>query len=429
MESPAEHVQRVGRTLNDKWTLHALLGVGGAGAVYAATHRNGRAAAVKILHRELTTDPEQVSRFLREGYIANQLAHPGVVAVIDDDVTEDGLVYLVIERLEGRSLDEELTHRGGSIPPWEALAIADAVLDVLAAAHAKGIVHRDVKPENVFLLAGGGIKVLDFGIAKARNAPAGVKATQVGAVFGTPGFMPPEQARGRSELVDARTDVWAAGATLYVMVTGKKLHDAGTTNESLLRAMVEAVPPVQTALPSLPGEVASILDKALAFEPSARWQDAQSMQAALRQAWATLYASRDSWQHASSRQGVTPAFLPVEVHTPRFSAPLSSWPVALRGSQAVRLTVLALVTATIGAAIGLVVLSSRSAPSRAAGSVIGVTSPVDFERTDADPPLALASAPSPSPSAVPVPATSHGAPPAHPAPPRVRREDALRDRH
>jgi eukaryotic-like serine/threonine-protein kinase len=347
--------------------------------------------------------------------------------VIDDDVTEDVLVYLVYERLEGRALDEELTHRGGSILPWEALGIADAVLDVLASAHAKGIVHRDVKPENVFLLAGGGIKVLDFGIAKARNTPAGAKATQVGAVFGTPGFMPPEQARGRTEQVDARTDVWAAGATLYVMVTGKKLHDAATTNESLLRAMVEAVPPVQTVLPSLPCEVASILDKALAFEPSARWQDAQSMQAALRQAWATLYASRDSWQHASSRPGVTPACLAVEVHAPRFSVPLSSWPVGLRASPAVRLTVLALVTAAIGAAIGLVVLSSRSSPSRGAGSVVVVSSPVDFEPTDAGLPPAAASAP--SASAVPVPATSHAVPPAHAAPPRIRREDALRERH
>ena len=171
---------RVGATLRDKWRLDSLLGVGGMAAVYAATHRNGARGAIKILHAELAVDAGVRQRFLREGYAANTVAHRGVVKVLDDDVLEDGSVFLVMELLEGESLESRRERMGGRLPPPDVLSAADQLLDVLIAAHAKGIVHRDLKPDNVFVTTDGQVKVLDFGIAKLRQTSTGSRATRTG---------------------------------------------------------------------------------------------------------------------------------------------------------------------------------------------------------------------------------------------------------
>src|SRR5690606_6968872 len=210
----------VGKTLRDKWHLDSLLGVGGMAAVFAATHRNGSRAAVKILHQGVEQDPNTRRRFLREGYVANKVDHPGVPSVIDDDVTEDGRVFLVMELLEGESLDVRL-ERKGPMPEDEVLHVADQVLDVLQAAHEKGIVHRDLKPDNVDRAADGWVKVLDFGIARLHElATRGTAATQLGDLMGTLEFMPPEQAQGQWDQVDAQSDLWALGAAMHTMLTG-----------------------------------------------------------------------------------------------------------------------------------------------------------------------------------------------------------------
>src|SRR5260370_28974654 len=141
---------RVGSVLRGKWRLDALLGVGGMAAVYAATHRNGSRAAVKVLHTEWSVNPPIRSRFLREGYVANKVAHAGAVKVIDDDVAEDGALFLVTELLDGETLDDRRTRLGGRLPEDDVLSVADQLLDVLATAHSKGVVHRDLKPENLF---------------------------------------------------------------------------------------------------------------------------------------------------------------------------------------------------------------------------------------------------------------------------------------
>src|SRR5262249_15834748 len=152
---------------------------------------------IKMLHRELSTDVDARARFVREGYTANQVAHPGAVSVLDDDVAEDGSVFLVMELLEGQSVAALAASRPNRrLGRGETLGIAEQLLDVLVAAHAKGIVHRDLKPDNLFLTKEGALKVLDFGIARVREAPGVAKMTKTGVTMGTPAFMPPEQALG-----------------------------------------------------------------------------------------------------------------------------------------------------------------------------------------------------------------------------------------
>src|SRR5262249_574389 len=151
---------------------------------------------------------------LREGYVANAVGHPGAVGVLDDDVAEDGSVFLVMELLEGHTVDARAKSRPGSkLTPGEVLAIADQLLATLTAAHAKGVVHRDLKPETIFLTQDGQVKVLDFGLARLQEWSKSSKQrmTATGAAMGTPAFMPPEQALGNWDTVDARTDLWAVG--------------------------------------------------------------------------------------------------------------------------------------------------------------------------------------------------------------------------
>jgi eukaryotic-like serine/threonine-protein kinase len=280
---------RLGKVLRGKLRLDALLGVGGMAAVYAATHRNGSRVAVKILHPELGGQPHLRSRFLKEGYAANRVDHGGVVRVIDDDEAEDGSLFLVMELLDGESLDARAARGGGALPADEVLAIADQVLDVLDAAQEKGIVHRDLKPENVFLTRDGTVKVLDFGIARLRELSSGSGATQVGTIMGTPTYMPPEQARGLWKDVDARSDIWAIGATMFALLTGEPVHSGRTPNEILLAAMSHRAPPVRDRRPGISDATAQVVDRALAFEKEARWPRARTMQDAVRHAYHALY--------------------------------------------------------------------------------------------------------------------------------------------
>jgi len=213
-DSVGERVHaRVGSVLRGKWRLDEVIGVGGMASVFAATHRNQSRVAIKMLHPEVSLDAEVTARFLREGYVANAVGHPGTVAVLDDDVAEDGAPFLVMELLEGETLDE-LLNRSGPRSFEEAASLVHQLLDVLAAAHDRHIVHRDIKPENLFLTHEGRLKVLDFGIARLRELSiSSGGGTSAGSVLGTPPFMAPEQAHGHWDQVDGRTDLWAAGAT------------------------------------------------------------------------------------------------------------------------------------------------------------------------------------------------------------------------
>ncbi|HEY2515425.1 MAG TPA: serine/threonine-protein kinase [Polyangiaceae bacterium] len=295
---PAEiAARRVGQLFAGKWRIERVLGSGGMATVYAATHiNNQRTVALKVLHPEFTASGDIKKRFLREGFIANRIGHPGAVAILDDGVDDEGNVFLVMELLTGGSVADRiraarLEREAASGPPSvhafdqpEALRIADGVLDVLAAAHAQGIVHRDLKPDNVFLTDIGEVKVLDFGIARLRETQSGETATRTGVVLGTPQYMPPEQARGRASLVDDRSDLWAVGAIMFAMLTGRHVHVAETPNEALLKAMTATAEPIGTLLPGVDQRVAAIIDRALAFDPALRYPDARSMQNEVREA-------------------------------------------------------------------------------------------------------------------------------------------------
>ncbi len=288
---------RVGSVLKDKWTIDRVLGVGGMASVYAATHRNQKRVAIKMLHPELSASADVRARFLREGYVANTVGHRGAVAVDDEDVSEDGAAFLVMELLEGETLEARRTRKGGQLPAEDVLSLMDQLLDVLAAAHEKGIVHRDLKPENLFFTHEGVLKVLDFGIARLRDgsmgggsegASGGAKATRAGSVMGTPAFMAPEQARARWELVDGQTDLWAVGATMFTLLAGRFVREADTVNEELALAITAHAPPLATVLPEALEPIAAVVDKALAYDKALRFPDARSMQVAVREAYHAL---------------------------------------------------------------------------------------------------------------------------------------------
>jgi serine/threonine-protein kinase len=281
---------RVGNTLRDKWRLDVLLGVGGMAAVYSATHRNGSRAAVKILHPEMSTNAFVRERFLWEGYVANAVGHAGAVRVIDDDLSEDGSLFLVTELLDGETLEERRVRLGGRMPEGEVLLAVDQLLDVLVAAHANGIVHRDLKPENAFLTRAGKVKVLDFGIARLRELSTTSADTQSTAMVGTPAYMAPEHARGLSDEVDERSDLWACGATMFTLISGRGVHEGRTPSEQLESATSRPAPPLWSVAPDVDAAIAQIVDRALEFSKERRWPSAARMQEALREAYLHAFA-------------------------------------------------------------------------------------------------------------------------------------------
>ncbi len=280
----------MGAVLAGKYRIDGVLGVGGMAVVYRATHRNLKQFAIKLLHPELAVSQDILRRFLREGYAANSLGHRGTVAVLDDNVTDDGAPFLVMELLEGIELGQLCAAQGGRLAPRAVLAIGHQLLDVLAAAHAKGVVHRDIKPSNLFITGEGDLKVLDFGIARVRDAlTAGAQATRTGAVLGTPAFMAPEQAMARASEIDGQTDIWSAGATLFTCLSGHYVHEGENASQQMILAATVPARSLAARMPEVPQALAAIVDRALKFDKAARWPDAAAMRDAIASAHAALF--------------------------------------------------------------------------------------------------------------------------------------------
>jgi len=273
---------RLGSVIGGKWRVEKALGRGGMAMVYSAVNvNNGFRVALKILSDPSTTDEETKRRFLREGYYANKVDHEGIASVMDDGVTDDGAVYLIMELLEGQSLEERRVADGGKIPLDDALDIILSVADVLAAAHDVELVHRDVKPENVFLTKAGRVKLLDFGIAGKRQAHD--DATLTGTGYGTPMYMAPEQ-MSADERIDARVDVFALAATMYRILSGEYPFKASSLTDYLIAVLRTKPTRLDTLVPEVSPALAEVVARGLASEPDERYQDARAFAAAINKA-------------------------------------------------------------------------------------------------------------------------------------------------
>jgi serine/threonine-protein kinase len=270
--------RRVGKTLCGKWTLERLLGSGGMAAVYVGTHKIGRRDAIKILHPEIARQSELRARFEQEAGAVNRFVHPGAVEIRDIDTTEDGCPFLVMELLEGESLAARAA-RIGTMEVGEVLRLVDELLDVLAAAHAHGIIHRDIKPDNLFCQRDGRLKVLDFGVARVKQAASSIQ-TRTGTTLGTVLYMPPEQVLGAH--VDARADVFAVGATMFQLIAKRYIHQARSDSDLIVKMASVPAPALASVAPQAPPGVCAIVDRALAFDRDNRYPSAATMQQDVR---------------------------------------------------------------------------------------------------------------------------------------------------
>jgi serine/threonine-protein kinase len=272
-----------GTVLGGRYRLVSLLGKGGFGAVYEGVQEGlGRRVAIKVLHPELQHEEELVARFRREAQAAAALGHPNIVQVTDFVAAPGEPPAIVMELLQGQSF-ARLIETHGALSEKRVAFIAAQVLSALEAAHAAGIVHRDVKPDNVFLTTIAGVddivKVLDFGIAKLAAGHGPSHLTSTGVVMGTPQYMAPEQARGKS--VDARADLYALGTCMYQALTGQ-LPFAGGSFNALLFAIAEDPPrSVHDLRSGIDTRFSAVIERAMAKRPEDRFQSASEMRAAL----------------------------------------------------------------------------------------------------------------------------------------------------
>jgi serine/threonine protein kinase len=271
----------IGSYIDGKYLVRKLIGEGGMGLVYEAEHVEiARRVAVKVLHAMYTRQAEVVSRFRSEARAATRIGHPHIIDVFDSGTTVEGAVYFVMEYLEGRDVSQ-LVEEEGPLPAARSIAIAREICQALMAAHKAGILHRDLKPENVFLIERDGkrdfVKVLDFGIAKTMEAVTDRvgRLTNPGVAMGTPEYMAPEQAAGQP--IDARADVYAVGAILYEMLSGRPPHEGAHIMEVLTRKATVAPTPLSVLRPDVPRDLESLVMRTLAISPDLRPQSMLAM--------------------------------------------------------------------------------------------------------------------------------------------------------
>lgn len=263
----------VGTTLAGTYILDKVLGEGGMGRVYLARHTRiaAKRFAIKVLHQQYAQHEEALERFKREAEAAALISHPNVVGVHDYGRTQDGRPFLVSDFLVGEELADRL-QRESTLPVGEAVRIVRQVCSGLAVAHANGVTHRDVKPENVFLVGSDedlSVKLLDFGISRFVDN-RGKSITKAGIALGTPDFMSPEQAKGKK--VDHRADIYAVGTMLYVALTGVMPFERESPQDTLLALLTQEAPPPRMLEPSIPEGLELVIQKAMAKEAEDRYQ-------------------------------------------------------------------------------------------------------------------------------------------------------------
>jgi serine/threonine-protein kinase len=286
----------VGSVLQDTYRIIGPIAEGGFGKVYLAAHTRlpGR-FAVKLLHRNLARDPEALARFRQEAEITSTLSHPHIVQVVDYNVTDGGVPYLVMELLQGRALSQ-LIASSAPLSPHRAIPIIEQIAQALYAAHQHGIVHRDLKPDNIMLLAVTGaddfVKILDFGISKASWR---TRLTQNDTVSGTPQYMAPEQARAQREQIDHRADQFSLAAIAYTLLTGREPFSGEDPVVVLYQVVHEDPARPSHVNPALGMLVDAVISRGLAKDPANRFPSVVEFAAALRAAVAeiTIDASQD----------------------------------------------------------------------------------------------------------------------------------------
>ncbi len=428
----------IGSVIADRYLITDLLGEGGMGKVYLARHvRLPQQAAIKVLRPDQVRDASAIARFNREAAAASRIDHDRVARVYDFGETGDGVVYLAMEFVAGRTLKAILA-ADGPLPPRRVATLTRQIADGLDAAHRLGIVHRDLKPDNVLVVEGGAdghgdraehddrVKVVDFGIAKALGSDdGGAGLTRTGYVVGTPEFMSPEQLLGAD--VDARSDVYALGLVAYEMLTGELPFAPATAPGGLTARLTEAPRLLAEARPSVPWspEVQAVFTSTLARDRDARPATAGAFARALGAAIAAWEAPAPGEVRAelpaSATSAIAPPVAPLDAPVAAPSAPrVAAAPAPAPAAPAAPRSRAPLVGAGVGLAIvvglGAFALARRPAePSGASAAVpAGVSASVPAAVPAAVPAVIVS-----TPAAAPAPAGSNPATPA-PAPPSAR---------
>src|SRR6188508_229710 len=270
----------VGTLLSGRYRLDAQVGAGGMSTVYRAFDSTlERRVAIKLMHRDIAADSDQLERFRREARSVAQLSHPHIVGVIDAG-EDDGRPYIVFEYVEGETLKERI-RRMGSLPIDEAVAYAIEIARALGAAHARGIVHRDIKPQNVLIDEEGSAKVTDFGIARSMDDSG---LTAEGRVLGTTDYVSPEQALGHD--VNGQSDIYSLGIVLYEMLTGDVPFHGENQVSVAMKHVREDLPDVKRMRPEVSATLASVLDHMTEKDVAHRYSDVPSLVADLEEALA-----------------------------------------------------------------------------------------------------------------------------------------------
>lgn len=391
----------IGRALNGRYELGEILGVGGMATVYRGhDHQLGRPVAVKVLNGGLADDPRFAERFGQEAQHAARLAHPRIVTVFDSGV-DQGSPYIVMELVNGRPLSQ-LVAETTWLPVERAVGIAAAVCEALEVAHAAGLVHRDIKPGNIMITHDGGVKVVDFGIARASSS-AGAQLTQAAAVLGTAAYLSPEQATASP--LDGRSDLYAVGCVLTEMLTGATPFTADSPVGIAFQHVTEQPAPPSYRRPGLPPALDAVVLRLLAKNPVERPADAAAARAELLAAVPVFTPSDRTSELLAATRAMPPI---VPFHDPQHTSVLPPMPLVQpypEPQPSPRRSPLLYVGAGLVAvaAAAVIALLTLGGPGQSAARTASTPTPVPSASVSASPTPSPSPSPSAKPSATPKP--------------------------